>query len=99
MSALTKVANVAQKTAVVGLIGMFGYHTYQITRNMKHGIKHDTMDSTYFEEVQKKVDEEYETKYGKTDKRDWYDKEDQSFLEGVPRGIKLKAKEQGGQQQ
>ena len=92
MSALTKVANVAQKTAVVGLLGMFGYHTYQISRNVAAGImKHDTMDSTYFEDVQKKVDEEYQTKYGRTDKRDWYDKDDQSYLKDVPRGVKPKA--------
>ncbi|CAB9522507.1 expressed unknown protein [Seminavis robusta] len=91
-SALTKMANVAQKTAVVGLLGMFGYHTYQISRNVVAGLtKHDTMDSTYFEDVQKKVDEEYQTKYGRTDKRDWYDKEDQSYLKDVPRGVKPKA--------
>ena len=60
MSVITKVANVAQKSLVVGCIGMFGYHTYQITTNVSHGIqKHDTMESTYFEDVQKKVEEDY----------------------------------------
>jgi hypothetical protein len=88
----TRAANVVQKTAVVGLLGMFAYHTYQITKNVTAGTaKHDTMESTYFEDVQKKVDEEYQTKYGKTDKRDWYDKEDQSYLKDLPRGVKPKA--------
>ena len=91
MSALTKVANVAQKSLVVGCIGMFGYHTYQITSNVTHGIKHDTMESTYFEDVQKKVEEDYQSSYGKTDKRDWYEKDDNSYLKNVPRGVKPKA--------
>ena len=86
MSAMTKAANVVQKTAVTGLMGMFCYHVYQISSNLKQGIKHETMESTYFEDVQKKVEEEYTTKYGKTDKRDWYDKEDQTYLKDMPRG-------------
>ena len=96
--AVAKVANVAQKAVVASCIGMFGYHTYQITSNMMAGrIKHDTMESTYFEDVQKKVDEEYDTKYGKTDKRDWYDKDDQSYLKDLPRGVKPKAAKESQQ--
>lgn len=95
----TRAANIMQKTAVVGLIGMFSYHTYQITTNVAAGMaKHETMESTYFEDVKKKVDEEYQEKYGKTDKRDWYDKEDQSYLKDVPRGVKPKAAKEGQQQ-
>jgi hypothetical protein len=79
----------------VGLIGMFSYHTYQITKNVVVGtVKHETMESTYFEDVQKTVEEEYQQKYGKTDKRDWYDKEDQSYLKDVPRGVKPKGQQQ-----
>jgi len=91
MSATTaaKLANLAQKGFVVGALGMFGYHTYQITTNVIQGrVQHNTMESTYFEDVQKKVDEEYDTKYGKTDKRDWYDKEDQTYLKDLPRSNK-----------
>lgn len=94
MSALTRVANVAQKSAVLGLLGMFGYHTYQITSNLLQGTKkHETMESTYFEDVQKKVEEDYQSSYGKTDKRDWFEKDDNSYLKGVPRGVKPKSKE------
>jgi hypothetical protein len=96
MSALQKVANVAQKGAVLGLLGMLGYHSWQITSNMTQGrVQHETMDMNYFEEQQKVVEEEYKDKYGKTDKRDWYDKDDNSYLKNVPRGMKPKgAKEQ-----
>lgn len=86
----SKVLSVAQKGFVLGSLSMVGYHCYQITQNVRVGVQHKTMDSTYFEEVQKTVDKEYDTKYGKTDKRDWYDKEDQSFLKDVPRGVKPK---------
>lgn len=85
-SMASKVLNVVHSAGVVGALSMVGYHCYQIGSNVTAGIKHKAMESTYFEDVQKKVDEEYDTKYGKTDKRDWYDKDDKSFLENVPRG-------------
>jgi hypothetical protein len=96
----TRAANTVQKTAVVGLIGMFSYHTYQISKNLVASttVKHKTMESTYFEDVQNKVESEYQEKYGKTDKRDWYDKEDQSYLKDVPRGGKPKPVKEGQQQ-
>ena len=87
----SKVANIAQKTVVLGAVSMVGYHCYQIASNVTQGMQNKPQESTYFEEVQKKVDEEYDTKYGKTDKRDWYDKDDQSYLKDVPRGVKPKA--------
>ena len=92
---LARAANMTQKTVVVGLLGMFSYHTFQITKNVVVGIgggttQHETMKSTYFDDVKKQVEEEYQTNYGRTDKRDWYDKDDQSYLQGVPRGVKPK---------
>ena len=44
-------------------------------------------------QLQKKVEEDYESSYGKTDKRDWYEKDDNSYLKDVPRGVKPKTKD------
>ena len=54
----SKVLNIGQKTFVVGALGMVGYHCFQIANNVRLGVKHETQDSTYFEDVQKTVDKE-----------------------------------------
>ena len=81
-----RLADAAHKVAIVGLMGMAGYHVAQITRNVRQG-QHvpDQVDSTYFKKVDDKIKEEFETKYGKTNYRDWYDKDDDSYRKNVPR--------------
>lgn len=86
-SAFSKVANVVQHGAVIGLLGVFGYHTYQIATNVKQGVQRNPVEEGYFDKVQEKVQEDRK-EYGRTDKRDWYDKDDNSYLENVPRANK-----------
>ena len=80
-SVFTRAANVAQKGTVLGLMSFFGFQIYQIGRNVQSGrVDHPVMESTYFEDVASKVREEYATKDGKIDTRDWYEEDDASYL-------------------
>lgn len=57
---LSRAADLAHKGFVVGLVSVFGYQLYQIgSKTMAGQVAHKTMDSTYFEDVEKKVKEEY----------------------------------------
>jgi hypothetical protein len=97
-SAFSQVANVAHKGFVLGLFTFFGFQTYQISKNVWRGrVHHPTMDSTYFQDVQEKIKEEYERKDNQIDKRDWYASDDDSYLKNqvradLPKGSKQERK-------
>lgn len=57
---LSRAADFAHKGFVMGLVSVFGYQVYQIgSKTIAGQVSHETMDSTYFEEVEKKVKDEY----------------------------------------
>ena len=89
-SIASRALDAAQKTFVLCSLSAVAFHSYQIIYNCSIGVTKDKSNSTYYEDVQKAVEKDYATSYGKTDKRDWYDKDDQSYLKDVPRGIKPK---------
>ena len=87
MSALQKAADVVHRTAVLGLVGYAVYGTVSVASQMLHGPtnKDDVHPQAgYLDTLKKKVAEEY-SKYYKIDHRDWYDKDDDSYLKDVPR--------------
>lgn len=80
-SVFSQAANMAHKGFVLGLFTFFGFQSYQIGKNVWKGrVHHPVMDSTYFEDVQEKIKEEYESKDNQVDKRDWYASDDDSYL-------------------
>ena len=84
-SIFTRVADLAQRGVVLGLVSIFGFQAYQIARNTSSGVHdHPVMHSTYFEDVTEKVKEEYQ-KDNRVDKRDWYEEEDDSYLKNQVR--------------
>lgn len=80
-----RVADLAQRGIVVGLFSVFAFQAYQIGSKVFEGrIDHPTMKSTYFEDVNEKVKEEY-VKAERTDQREWYAAEDNSYLKNQVR--------------
>lgn len=80
-----KVADFAHRGVVFGLMGFFGAQVYQIGRNVSEGVVDSPyMHSTYFQDVEKKIREEY-TKDNVIDKRDWFQAEDDSYLKNQVR--------------
>ena len=70
-----------QRGAVLGLLSFFGFQVYQIGAAVYTGrVDSPYMQSTYRQQVEEKVKEEYTTKDNVIDKRDWYQKEDDSYL-------------------
>jgi hypothetical protein len=85
MSVFTRLADMAQRGAVVGLLSMAGYQCYQIAKfTMEGRVQSPYMESTYFKDVEEKVKEEYR-KDQLTDHRDWYSAEDSSYLKNQVR--------------
>ena len=79
-SIFTRAADVVHKGAVMGLFSFFGFQLYQIGAQVyQRQIDSPYMHSTYFDDVKEKVQEEYR-KDNTVDKRDWYQKEDDSYL-------------------
>lgn len=65
---------------MVGLISLFAFQVYQLRSQIKSGVVSSPyLRSTYYEEVDEKVKEEYR-KSNIVDHRDWYDEEDDSYL-------------------
>mmetsp|Transcript_32041 Transcript_32041/g.47660 ORF Transcript_32041/g.47660 Transcript_32041/m.47660 type:complete len:96 (-) Transcript_32041:1521-1808(-) len=81
-----KLADVAHRGVVLGLLSVTGFQAWQIYKNVRIGITADTMElqENFIKTVQEKADEEYKKKH-KIDHRDWYEKEDNSYLKSAPR--------------
>jgi hypothetical protein len=76
----SRIADVAHKGFVVGLVSVFGFQMYQIgSKVYAREVDSPYMHSTYFQDVEKKVAEEYR-KDNVVDHRDWYQAEDDSYL-------------------
>mmetsp|Transcript_9634 Transcript_9634/g.14191 ORF Transcript_9634/g.14191 Transcript_9634/m.14191 type:complete len:101 (+) Transcript_9634:154-456(+) len=91
MNAAKRIADVAHKTVVVGLFGGFAYTAANITGAMVEGQtgrgavkKQEHPQSGFIQMLKDKAEEEYK-KYYKIDHREWYDKDDDSYLKQVPK--------------
>lgn len=84
----TRAANFAHKAVVSSFIGLFGYQAWQLGYQMRIGTdearKREHPQAGFIQMLRDKYDEEYE-KYFDTGHRDWYDKDDDSYLKKVPR--------------
>lgn len=80
LSIFSRVADVAHKGVVLGLLSLFGFQVYQIGSNVLEGkLDNPYMHSTYLKDVEEKVKEEYR-KDNIVDHRDWYEADDSSYL-------------------
>lgn len=87
-SILQKGADVAHKVVVTGLFSYAIYAGFQIggqVRNHRSETKKEEHpQGEYIQTLRDKVAEDYKQHY-KTDHRDWYDKDDDSYLKNAPR--------------
>ena len=82
-----KVADIAHKSCVLGLVSLLSFQLYQIGRNVYHGIDHSKTQHTqkeYLDTLREKVEEDYKKHYD-ISHRDWYEKDDDSYLKNVPK--------------
>ncbi|KAL9191000.1 hypothetical protein ACHAXT_000706 [Thalassiosira profunda] len=87
MSFTTRLADVAHKTFVTGCFGFFGYQAYQLGGAMIAGRdapEQENPHAGFIQMVRDQYDQEYK-KYFDTGHRDWYDKDDNSYLDKVPK--------------
>eukprot|EP00579_Thalassiosira_antarctica_P008594 CAMPEP_0201882484 /NCGR_PEP_ID=MMETSP0902-20130614/14038_1 /ASSEMBLY_ACC=CAM_ASM_000551 /TAXON_ID=420261 /ORGANISM="Thalassiosira antarctica, Strain CCMP982" /LENGTH=98 /DNA_ID=CAMNT_0048411019 /DNA_START=185 /DNA_END=481 /DNA_ORIENTATION=+ len=87
MSFTTRIADLAQKTVVSTFFGLFLYQGFQLGGQMWIGAvdpKKEHPQAGFIQMIRDKYDEEYE-KYFDTGHRDWYDKDDNSHLNGLKR--------------
>jgi predicted negative regulator of RcsB-dependent stress response len=95
MSAFARIADVAQKGAVLGLFSVFGYQIYQISQKTSEysQLQKESRSSQHeqiMSEINKKVQEE-STPYTIDKIPDRYDKEDDSYLKKTPKLSELAA--------
>ena len=83
MTVVRRVADIAHKTVTTGLFGMFGYGIYTVTNQVAEGKstekKEERLQSGFLHMIRSKAEEEYK-KYYDIDHREWYDKDDNSYL-------------------
>lgn len=80
MSVFQRAADIAHRGVVLGLLSFFGFQAYQIAKFTLQGkVESPYLESTYFQEVNEKVKEEYR-KDNIVDRRDWYEADDNSYL-------------------
>mmetsp|Transcript_12939 Transcript_12939/g.18471 ORF Transcript_12939/g.18471 Transcript_12939/m.18471 type:complete len:99 (+) Transcript_12939:38-334(+) len=85
-----KIADTVHKTTVTGLFGLFGLGLYNISRQVSEGKNGGNASSAeqtqagFLSMIQKKAEEEYK-KYYDIKHREWYDKDDSSYLKQIPR--------------
>ncbi|KAL7430692.1 hypothetical protein ACHAXM_002314 [Skeletonema potamos] len=95
MSFTTKIADFLHKSVVTTFFGLFCYQGYQLGSKMIQGRTGDGPETNntqqqqhpqegFIQMLRDKYQEEY-TKYFDTGHRDWYDKDDNSFLDKVPK--------------
>lgn len=84
---LKKAADVAHKTVVCGLFTTFAWQSYQVTSNAlnhNNGVQEEHPQEGFIQMLKDKAAEEY-AKYYRTDHREWYDKDDNSYLKQIPK--------------
>eukprot|EP00571_Detonula_confervacea_P017822 CAMPEP_0172297674 /NCGR_PEP_ID=MMETSP1058-20130122/605_1 /TAXON_ID=83371 /ORGANISM="Detonula confervacea, Strain CCMP 353" /LENGTH=92 /DNA_ID=CAMNT_0013006849 /DNA_START=175 /DNA_END=453 /DNA_ORIENTATION=- len=80
----------AQKTITTTFFGLFCYQAYQLGAQMRIGTDEakkaewEHPQAGFIQMLRDKYDEEYE-KYFDTGHRDWYDKDDDSWKEKLPK--------------
>lgn len=89
MSISTRIADIVHKTATTGLFATFCFGSYQISNQIMEGRKsnrepEELPQAGFFNMLKTKAEEEYK-KYYKIDHREWYDKDDDSYLKQIPR--------------
>jgi hypothetical protein len=86
MSIFNRAADIAHKATVLGLVSLFGFQLYQIGRNISHGVDKGNQhpQKEYIETLREKAEEDYKKHY-KIDHRDWYSKDDDSYLQNAPK--------------
>jgi len=96
MSITTRIADILHKSVVTTFFGLFCYQGYQLGSKMIEGRTGDGPQQQqqqhqqehpqegFIQMLRDKYQEEY-TKYFDTGHRDWYDKDDNSFLDKVPK--------------
>ena len=92
MSVLTRIADAAHKATVTGLFGTFCFGMYVVSNQVIEGRRSNSNSSEPVEHPQAgfinmlrtKAEEEYKNYY-KIDHREWYDKDDDSYLKQIPR--------------
>ena len=88
MSFTTRLADIAHKTVVTTCLGLFTFQAYQLTTQMMIGTdeqkKKEHPQAGFIQMLRDKYDEEYKT-YFDTGHRNWYDKDDNSHLDNIPR--------------
>lgn len=83
---MSRLADVAQKGAVLGLMSMFGYQVYQIAdKTYEKKIESKYMHTKMFDKINEKVEEEERNKGGIDKIPDRYDPDDNSYLKKVPK--------------
>jgi hypothetical protein len=90
MSFAGRLADIAHKTVVTTCLGLFTFQAYQLGTQMMIGTDEEKKkayvhpQAGFIQMLRDKYEEEYE-KYFDTGHRDWYDKDDNSHLKGIPR--------------
>ncbi len=88
MSFATRMADVAHKAVVTTCLSLFAFQAYQLGTNMMIGTdemkKKEHPQRAFIQMLRDKYDEEYKH-YFDTGHRDWYDKDDDSYLKKVPK--------------
>jgi len=89
MSFASRAADVAHKTAVSGIFGLFLWQGFQLGGQMLLGVvdedkKREHPQAGFIHMLKDKYAEEYKT-YFDTGHRNWYDKDDNSHLKDIPR--------------
>mmetsp|Transcript_24383 Transcript_24383/g.53897 ORF Transcript_24383/g.53897 Transcript_24383/m.53897 type:complete len:103 (-) Transcript_24383:178-486(-) len=86
-----KAANFAHKATITGLVLYSGYAAYNLTGQVMEGASGNSKSETavhpqagFIDTIREKAKEEY-AKYYDIDHREWYDKDDDSYLKKLPR--------------
>lgn len=86
-----KAANFAHKATITALVGYSAYAAYNLTGQVLEGASDSSKDEKaahpqagFIDTIREKAKEEY-AKYYDIGHREWYDKEDDSYLKKLPR--------------
>jgi predicted negative regulator of RcsB-dependent stress response len=88
MSGFTRVADIVQKGAVLGLFSVFGWQVYQIGQNCTEYSQQRRLQKNQHAEIMQKINEKVqeESQPHSVDKiPDRYDRDDDSYLQKTPK--------------